>query len=88
VIGIAMGYLVLVEAVFARALQSAQPWLLQLNFKALVQHGARYSVNSCTTDAQGRYSCQDVEKFLQFAHSTTYLSLLVVLIVTLAALVF
>src|SRR5665811_1256289 len=34
VLGIAVGYLVLVEGVFGQALQGARPWLLQLNFNA------------------------------------------------------
>lgn len=88
VIGIAMGYLVLVEGVFGQALQGAQPWLLQLNFRSLVQHGATYYPLVCTTDSQGNYNCQGVEKILTFAHSTTYLSVLVVLLVGLAAVVF
>ncbi len=88
VLGIAVGYLVLVEGVFAQALQGAKPWLLQLNVNAWLQHGAGYFIQSCTTDAQGGYSCQGVEKVLSFGHSTAYLGLLVVLVVGLAALVF
>jgi len=88
VLGIAVGYLVLVEGVFRQALQSAQPWLLSLNFQAWLQHGAKYYPLVCKTDGQGNYSCQGVEKLLTFGHSSTYLGLLVVLILGLAALVF
>ncbi|HEY5247442.1 MAG TPA: ABC transporter permease subunit [Dermatophilaceae bacterium] len=88
VIGIAMGYLVLVEAVFGQSLQNVRPWLLELNFNGWLQHGARYYPNVCTTDSQGLYQCQQVEKLLAFSHSSTYLGLLVVFIVGLAALVF
>ena len=58
VLGIAIGYLVLVEGVFRQALQGVQPWLLSLNFQAWLQHGARYYPLVCKTDGQGNYSCQ------------------------------
>jgi len=88
VLGIAVGYLVLVEGVFGQALQGARPWLLQLNFNAWLQHGAKYFIQTCKTDAQGNYNCQGVEKVLSFGHGSAYLGLLVVLTVGLAALVF
>jgi ABC-2 type transport system permease protein len=88
VLGIAVGYLVLVEGVFRQALQGAQPWLLSLNFQAWLQHGAKYYPLVCKTDGQGNYSCQGVETLLTFGHSSTYLGILVVLILGLAALVF
>ena len=89
VLGIAIGYLVLVEGVLGhQALQGARPWLLQLNVEGWLQHGTRYFVNSCQTDARGNYGCQGVEKVLSFGHSSAYLGVLVVLVVGLAALVF
>ena len=53
-----------------------------------MQHGTKYFVPCCTTDAQGNYNCQGVEKVLAFGHSAAYLGVLVVLVVGLAALVF
>jgi ABC-2 type transport system permease protein len=88
VIGIAMGYLVLVEGVFGQALQGARPWLLQVNFNGWLEHGTHYLVDKCTTDALGSYSCQSVQKVLSFGHSAAYLGLLVVLAVAFSALVF
>lgn len=88
VLGVAIGYLVLVESVFGQALQGARPWLLQLNVNSWLQHGTTYYVEACKTDAQGGYSCQGVEKVLSFGHSATYLGLLVLFVVALAALVF
>src|SRR5450631_109670 len=88
VLGIAVGYLVLVEGVFRQALQGVQPWLLSLNFEAWLQHGAQYFPLVCKTDGQGSYSCQGVEKLLTFGHSSAYLGILVVLLVGLAALTF
>ena len=88
VIGIAMAYLVLVEGIFGRALQSAQPWMLRLNFDAWIQHGSKYFINTCTTDSQGGYNCAGVEKLVSFGHSASYLGLLVALLIGVAAFAF
>jgi len=88
VIGVALGYLVLIEVVLRNALQGAQPWMLQLNFEGWLQHGTKYFINTCTTDSQGGYNCAGVEKLVSFAHSTTYLGLLVALLIGVAALAF
>jgi ABC-2 type transport system permease protein len=88
VLGVAVGYLVLVEGVFGQALQGVRPWLLQLNVNAWLEHGAGYFIQVCKTDAQGGYGCQGVDKVLSFGHGTAYLGLLVVMVVGLAALVF
>ena len=88
VIGLAMGYLVIVEIVFRRVLQGAQPWMLQLNMEGWLQHGTKYYINNCAIDSQGNYSCGGVEKLLRFGHSATYLGLLVVFVVALSAMVF
>ncbi len=88
VLGITVGYLVLVEGVFGQALQNARPWLLQLNVTGWLKHGATYFINTCSTDAQGNYNCRGVEKVLSFSHSSIYLGLLVLIAIALAALVF
>jgi ABC-2 type transport system permease protein len=88
VLGIAVGYLVVVEGVFGQALHGARPWLLQLNVTGWLQHGATYLVDVCKTDAQGNYGCQGVEKALTFGHSSAYLGVLVLLAIGLAALIF
>ena len=88
VIGIAMAYLVLVEGIFGRALQSAQPWLLRLNFDGWLQHGTKYFINTCTTDSQGNYNCAGVEKLVAFGHSASYLGLLVALLIGVSAFAF
>jgi len=88
VLGIAFGYLVLVEGVLGQQLKGAQTWLLQLNVNGWLQHGTRYFTDKCTTDGQGNYSCQGVENVLSFGHSSAYLGVLIVFVVGLAALVF
>jgi ABC-2 type transport system permease protein len=88
VIGIAMGYLVLIEGIFRGAIEGVQPWLLALNFESWLKHGTTYFAQSCATDAQGLYGCEGVEKAISFGHSSAYLGVLVVLVVVLAALLF
>jgi len=88
VIGIAMGYLVLVEGVFGQALQGAQPWLLRLNVDGWLQHGTKYAINSCTTDGLGNYTCKGIDKVLTVGHRSASLGLLVLFVVGLAALAF
>ena len=88
VLGIAIGYLVVVELVLGQWLQGARPWLLQLNIQAWLEHDARYSIPVCATDSRGNYACEQVEKVLSFAQSSVYLGLLMVFGLALAALVF
>jgi ABC-2 type transport system permease protein len=87
-IGVVMGYLVLVEGVFGNFLQSAQPWLVRVNFEAFVRHGATYWVNECKSGADGSYSCTSIEKHLSFEHGAWYLGILAVVLVVLGGLVF
>ena len=88
VLGIAVGYLVLVEGIFGQSLKSVAPWLLQHNVTAWVQHGGRYFTDVCSTDKQGRYGCQSIEKVITFGHSATYPGVLVVFVIGLGAVVF
>ncbi len=87
-IGLVMGYLVLVEAVFGNFLQSAQPWLLGRNFDAFVLHDTKYFLNKCTTDASGNYMCDTIEKTLTFEHGAWYLGVLTLVAVLVAGAVF
>ena len=88
VLGIAMGYLVLVEGIFGPSLRGLAPWLVQHNVNAWVRHGATYFTESCSTDKQGQYSCQGIEKLITFGHSAAYLGVLLVFVVGLGAVVF
>ncbi|MGW6279813.1 ABC transporter permease subunit [Kribbella sp. NPDC055071] len=87
-IGVAMGYLVLVEGVFAGFLSKAQPWLVKVNFDAFVRHDTSYYVNQCRTESDGSYMCQLVEKPLSFEHGAWYLSILAVAAILLGGAVF
>jgi ABC-2 type transport system permease protein len=87
-LGVAMGYLVLVEAIFGNLLVKVQPWLIKLNFDAFVRHDTTYYVNQCSSSSDGGYMCNTIEKTLSFEHGAWYLSILAVALVLLGAAVF
>ncbi|MFG1814411.1 ABC transporter permease subunit [Kribbella sp. NPDC049174] len=87
-IGVAMGYLVLIEGVFAGFLNKAQPWLVKLNFDAFVRHDTTYYLNECSTGGDGSYMCNSIEKTLSFEHGAWYLGILTVVLVLLGGAVF
>ncbi len=59
----------------------------ETNITGWLQHGTTYVVDRCTS-ADGGYSCETIQKPLSFAHSATYLGVLVVALVLVTALVF
>jgi ABC-2 type transport system permease protein len=87
-IGVAMGYLVLVEAIFGNLLNKVQPWLIKLNFDAFVRHDTAYYVNRCSSSSDGGYLCDTIEKTLTFEHGAWYLGILAVVLVLFGAGVF
>jgi ABC-2 type transport system permease protein len=87
-IGVAMGYLVLIEGVFAGFLNKAQPWLVKLNFDAFVRHDSTYYLNECSTGSDGSYLCSTIEKTLSFEHGAWYLGILAVVLVLVGGAVF
>jgi ABC-2 type transport system permease protein len=87
-IGVAMGYLVLVEGVFGGFLDKAQPWLVRLNFDAFIRHGTTYYINECKNTADGGYTCNQIEKQLSFEHGAWYLGIIAVVLDVLGGVVF
>lgn len=87
-LGLAMGYLVLVEGIFSGTLQSVQTWLVKLNFDAWVQHGTSYFINACTSDDSGNYVCSSVSRHLGFGPASAYLAVALAAVVVLAAVLF
>jgi ABC-2 type transport system permease protein len=84
-IGLVMGYLVLVEGVFASFLEKMPPWLVKLNVDAFVLHDTQYYVTECKS---GGYACEYVQKTLSFEHGAWYLGTLMVVMIVLGAWVF
>ena len=87
VLGVALGYAIAGEGILGSNVQALRPWLLQTNITGWLQHGTTYAVDRCTS-ADGGYSCETIQKPLSFAHSATYLGVLVVALVLVTALVF
>ncbi|GAB2675800.1 ABC transporter permease subunit [Kribbella swartbergensis] len=87
-LGVAMGYLVLIEGVFAGFLNQAQPWLVKLNFDAFVRHDTTYYVNQCSTGSDGMYLCNSIEKTLSFEHGAWYLGILAAVLIMAGGAVF
>ncbi|HET7476872.1 MAG TPA: ABC transporter permease subunit [Dermatophilaceae bacterium] len=79
-LGLVVGYLIVVEGMFAGLVQSLRPWLLALNVTAWLEHGATYSVQRCANSATGEYSCQSVDQVLGFGRASVYLGVLLVLL--------
>jgi ABC-2 type transport system permease protein len=87
VLGVAVGYVVVVELMLQGFLGRFQPWMVVKNIEGWVERGATYYVNACTTDANGTV-CEFTEKSLAFGHSVTYVLALAVLLVLAGAVVF
>lgn len=87
-LGVAMGYMVIVEGIFGNALQKLQPWLINVNFQSWVKHGTTYYVNECKPVDSGGYNCETIEKTLSFSHSATYLGVLVLALLVIGAALF
>ena len=87
VLGVALGWAIAGEGVLGNNIRSAQPWLLSTNLTGWLQHGTSYLVDRCSS-SEGGYSCETVQQPLSFAHSATYLAVLVVALVLVTALVF
>lgn len=87
-LGVAAGYMVLVEGIFAGLLEQHRRWLAVLNINSWVKHGTTYWADNCVTGPDGSYNCNPIEKTLSFSHSATYLGVAIVVLVLLGALVF
>jgi ABC-2 type transport system permease protein len=87
-IGVAMGYLVLVEGVFGGFLMKVQPWLVRLNFDAWIKHDTKYYLDKCEVRGDGNYNCTTIEKTLSFEHGAWYLGIATVVLLALGAAVF
>lgn len=87
VLGIVLGWLVLVEAILANQVQSLRPWTVTTNVSAWVQGGSDYFITQCTTSAVGQ-SCEYVPHFLSQTQSAVYLGVVALVLVLAALLVF
>lgn len=87
VLGLAVGYGVVVEGIFGSLFAGFTPWLVVKNLEGWVNHGTTYWLNECTTGATGT-SCSYVDRELTFGHSATYVLVATALVVVTGAIVF
>ncbi|TRW43348.1 ABC transporter permease [Georgenia yuyongxinii] len=87
VLGVVVGYVIVVEAMFRGLLQDHQRWLLSTNIGAWIENGTVYFQEVCTAEAAGTV-CAVAERSLGFDGGAAYLLVLVTALVVLAALVF
>ncbi len=87
VLGVAIGYVVVVENILPGLLPRTQPWLLMTNVMAWAAGGTTYGLEECTTTATGR-SCTYVSHAVTMTHGALYLAVAAVVVVALTVVVF
>lgn len=87
VLGVMLGWLVLVEVILVGQVQQLQPWALITNVTAWVEGSTEYYVTQCSVDAAGQ-SCQSVEHVVSQTQGGIYLGVLAVVVAGIALLVF
>ena len=73
VVGVVVGYAVILEGIIASSWPTWQPWLLQLNVRAWLEDGARYVVRECQSRPTGGVECSGNEMTLPLSHAWVYL---------------
>jgi len=87
VLGVFIGYFILVEGILANSWNLVKPWAILVNVQAWLQGSADYSTTMCTSDATGT-TCDGVVHTLSGMHGGIYLGTITLVTITLAALVF
>ena len=87
VLGVVMGWLVLVEVILANQVEQLQPWTLVTNVTAWVQGSATYYLPECATTAAGS-SCAGVSHVVSQTQGGIYLAAVAAVIAGAALLVF
>jgi len=87
VLGVVIGYGLVVESLLSSQLPELAPWTARTNLSGWTTHGTTYYTSECITEAMGT-SCQMTEHALSFGHSAAYLLGLTALIVSASALAF
>lgn len=91
VIGIAAGYFVVVEMVFASIVWQSglHRWFLSTQLMAIINGKASYYVESCRWDEEQQYrTCESIEKFVTAADATLYLGSIALVLVVVSWLAF
>ncbi len=89
VLGLVLGWAVVVEGILRNLVPRLQPYTLGLNLDAWVRGGTQYGIDRCEYDPEnGGTMCETVYHQVSQAHGAVVLGLVVVVLVGLAALVF
>ncbi len=87
VLGVVVGYLVVVESILAQMKPALHPWTLMTNTNAWLNGPASYYSTICTTTTTGT-SCEGVEHLVSTVHGAVFLGVGTVVVIAVAALVF
>lgn len=89
VLGIILGYMVIVEGMIGSLNPWMQPWLLLTNIRAVLESRVTLMWQECTINATNGFNeCVDVEKVLTLADGSLYLGILMAVLLTATWLVF
>lgn len=87
VLGLVIGYGVVVESTLVGLLPHLSPWTARTNLAGWIEDGTTYYTYDCATEAMGT-TCDMTEHVVSFGHSATYLLVITALAVIGSALVF
>ncbi|SDB86334.1 ABC-2 type transport system permease protein [Sanguibacter gelidistatuariae] len=86
-VGILVGYAIVVEGILGNTFEGLRPWLLQLNLQAVLSNGTSYWETVCESGPTGQV-CHGIEKTVSLTNGVVTLSVVLVVVVAVAALVF
>jgi ABC-2 type transport system permease protein len=87
VLGLAVGYGIVVEGVLGNVLPALSPWRVLLNIEGWIQDGTSYWTYDCTTDAGGT-ACESISHVITLERSAWYLLALSAAAILLGAVLF
>lgn len=87
VLGVVVGYAVVVDGILGALVPRLQPYLLRTNLSAWVEGGTIYWVDVCTVGPDGTI-CEGVERTVSQGHGALVLAVVTVVVLGVTALVF
>lgn len=86
--GAVIAYSIIVEAILSNFIPTWQPWLVGTNLQGWIAKGTTYYLEICTPVAEGGTQCEYLDKDLSFTHASIYLTVVTLVCVLVAWLVF
>src|SRR5690606_27179531 len=87
-IGVAVGWLVIVEQLGSAAYPGLQRWTIVNNLRAVVEGGTSYYLDVCSLDAEGRRACEWTELPISLMQGSLVLGGFALVLTVVALLVF